>query len=127
MKTNTNKGKGSKTHQNTIAVSNEVFQAVYDLPASLPGKEKWVTVQEDVRQIERLLGMPQKTIGAPLWVSGDHKNCPQCRREINWLDIVGSALEKVHGKEMLARVILGEQKFVNVEVPRAIKDLQSGH
>ena len=75
-------------------------------------------------QIEKLLGMPDGTIGAPLWVSGDRRRCKQCRREVNWLDIVASALEQVHGREMIARVILGEQKFVNTEAPRAIAGLR---
>lgn len=83
-----------------------------------------VTSEEDVRQIEELLGMPPKTIGAPLWVSGDHKHCPKCQRKTNWLDIVSSALDQVHSREMIARVILGEQKFVNTEAPRAIADLK---
>lgn len=67
--------------------------------------------------------MPDKTIGAPLWVSGDNKKCPKCRREINWLDIVSSAVDSIHAKEMIAQVILGETKFVNIEVPRAIANL----
>jgi len=97
---------------------------VYDSPASLPGDYQWLTSDEDVRTIEQLLGMPTKTIGAPLWVSGDSKRCPNCDREINWLDIVSSALDHVHSREMIARVILGEQKFVNTEAPRAIADLK---
>jgi hypothetical protein len=109
--------------QTTLIVSEEVFRAVYDSPRSLPGKEKWVTVDEDVRAIEQMLGMEPRTIGAPLWVSGDTRNCPKCGREINWLDIVGSALTKQHGKELLVRVMLGERKFVNVEAPRAIEHL----
>jgi hypothetical protein len=68
--------------------------------------------------------MPSKTIGAPLWVSGDRKRCPKCRRATNWLDIVSSALDQVHRREMIARVILGEQKFVNTEAPRAIAGLR---
>jgi hypothetical protein len=107
----------------TLAVSGEVFREVYDSPRSLPGKEKWVTIDEDVRAIEQMLGMEPRTIGAPLWVSGDTRNCPKCGREINWLDIVGSALTKQHGKELLVKVILGERKFVNVEAPRAIEHL----
>lgn len=63
-------------------------------------------------------------IAAPLWVSDDRKNCPQCDRETNWLDIVASVLEQVYRREMIARVILGEQKFVNVEAPRAITNLK---
>jgi hypothetical protein len=82
-----------------------------------------VTIDEDVRAIEQMLGMEPRTIGAPLWVSGDTRNCPKCGREINWLDIVGSALTKQHGKELLVKVILGERKFVNVEAPRAIEHL----
>ncbi|MCC9074417.1 hypothetical protein LNQ49_22750 [Flavobacterium sp. F-65] len=112
-----------KTHQNTLPVNDKIFQAVYDSPSSLPGKQKWITKEEDVRMIEKLLGMPDKTIGAPLWVSGDTKKCPKCRREINWLDIVSSAVGSIHAKEMIAQVILGETKFVNVEVPRAIANL----
>jgi hypothetical protein len=68
--------------------------------------------------------MPKETIGAPLWVSGDRKRCPKCRRETNWLDIVASALDQVHRREMIARVILGQQKFVNTEAPRAIEGLR---
>lgn len=111
-------------HQNTYPVSDKIFQKVYDAPSSLPGKHKWLTSDKDKRQIEKILGMPENTIGAPLWVSGDSKTCPKCQREINCLDIVSSALNEVHKKEMIAKVILGEQKFVNVEAPRAIKGLQ---
>ena len=107
----------------TRVVSDEVFKQVYDSPHSLPGKEKWVTTDEDVRSLERILGMEPKTIGAPLWVSGDTRHCPKCGRETNWLDIVASGLVQVHRKEMLVKVILGEKKYVNVEAPRAIADL----
>jgi hypothetical protein len=113
------KSPGPATH----VVSPEVFKQVYDSPLSLPGKQRWVTIDADVRTIEKLLGIPEKSIGAPLWVSGDTRNCPQCRRETNWLDIVSSALAKVHQKALLVEVILGERKYVNVEVPRAIADL----
>ena len=109
--------------QQTFPVTNEVFKMVYDAPSSLPGKHKWVTIDEDVRQIEKLLGMPAKTIGAPLWVSGDQKTCPKCKRETNWLDIVSSATKQVHSGAMIARIVLGEQKYVNTEAPRAIADL----
>jgi len=110
--------------RNTHPVDDQVFRAVYDSPASLPGRNKWLTCENDVRKIEELLGMPQKTIGAPLWVSGDRKRCPKCRREINWLDIVSSALGQVHTREMIAQVILGKQKYVNTEAPRAIAGLK---
>ena len=112
------------TLQLTHPVSQEIFRAVYDSPAALPGRYKWLTREADVRQIEKLLGMPSETIGAPLWVSGDRKRCKKCRREVNWLDIVASALGQVHQREMIARVILGEQKFVNTEAPRAIAGLK---
>lgn len=111
------------TKRRTYPVSEGMFREVYDSPASLPGRHKWLTREEDVRQIEKLLGMPAETIGAPLWVSGDRKRCSKCGREINWLDIVASALNQVHSREMIARVILGDQKYVNTEVPRAITDL----
>lgn len=113
----------SASRQQTFPVTNEVFKMVYDSPSSLPGKNKWVTIDGDVRQIERLLGMPAKTIGAPLWVSGDQKTCPKCKRETNWLDIVSSATKQVHRGEMIAKIILGEQKYVNTEAPKAIADL----
>lgn len=114
---------GISPKQQTFPVSNEVFKMVYDAPSSLPGKYQWVTPDTDVRQIEKLLGMPDKTIGAPLWVSGDQQNCTKCDRQINWLDIVSSATKQVHKGAMLARVILGEQKYVNTEAPKAIADL----
>ncbi|MFI0429206.1 hypothetical protein [Mariniflexile sp. HMF6888] len=108
----------------TYPVSDRVFKQVYDSPASLPGKLKWLTKEEDVRAIEKLLGMPTKTIGAPLWVSGDRKTCVKCKREVNWLDIVSSAASSIHSASMIAQVILGEQKYVNTEVPHAIEGLR---
>jgi hypothetical protein len=107
----------------TRVVSPEIFKQVYDSPHSLPGKHRWVTKDEDVRTIEKLLGMPEKTIGVPLWLSGDTRNCPKRGRETNRLDIVSSELAKTHQKKLLVEVILGERKYVNVEVPRAIADL----
>ena len=107
----------------TITVSDAIFSQVYDSPHSLPGKEKWLTSDKDVRAIERLLNIPTDTIGAPLWVSGDTRHCKKCGRETNWLDIVSSALAKVHGKDLLIKVILGDKKFVNIENPKAIADL----
>jgi len=114
---------GQAAAQSTRVVSEEVFKQVYDSPQSLPGKERWVTSDDDVRALEKLLGMPPKTIGAPLWVSGDTKNCRNCGRETNWLDIVASGLSQVHRKEMIVKVILGDRKYVNVEAPRAIEHL----
>jgi len=108
----------------THRVDDSVFRQVYDSPASLPGRYEWLTREEDVRKIEEILGMPPRTIGAPLWVSGDSRNCPNCQREINWLDIVASALDELHSRQMIAQVILGEQKFVNTETPRAIAGLK---
>lgn len=113
----------NRNDKTTFEVPPEVFRQVYDSPTSLPGKHRWVTTDADVRAIEKLLGMPANTIGAPLWVSGDSRNCAKCKRETNWLDIVSSALAKRHGRDMMAQVILGERKFVNTEAPRAIEDL----
>ena len=109
--------------RNTIPVSDSVFRQVYESPASLPGRYAWLTCDRDVREVEELLGMAPGTIGAPLWVSGDRQRCTGCDREVNWLDIVSSALADTHSREMSARVILGEQKFVNVEAPKAIAGL----
>ncbi len=112
-----------KPVRTTHVVGADVFKQVYDSPQSLPGKQRWVTSDADVRAIEKLLGMPARSIGAPLWVSGDTRNCRKCGRETSWLDIVSSALAKVHGKERLVEVILGERKYVNTEAPEAIADL----
>ena len=101
-------------------VSPEIFKQVYDSPSSLPGKHRWVTKDDP---IEELLDIPNKRVGAPLWVSCDMRRCPKCERETNWLDIVSSALTKTHQKKLLVEVILGERKYVNVEVPNAIADL----
>jgi len=114
----------NKNLKSTYPVSHTIFRDIYDSPTALPGRFKWLTCDEDVRKIEELLGMPLKTVGAPLWVSGDRKRCPKCKREINWLDIVSSALDQTHSREMIARVILGQQKFVNTEAPRAIEGLK---
>jgi hypothetical protein len=116
---NNPQSQGRTTH----VVSPEIFKQVYDSPLSLPGKHRWVTKDEDVRTIEKVLGIPERSIGAPLWVSGDTRHCPKCGRETNWLDIVSSALTKTHQKALLVEVILGERKYVNVEVPDAIADL----
>ena len=116
-------GQSNPEARSTHVVSAEVFRQVYDSPRSLPGKYRGITSDEDVRKIEQLLGIPNKSIGAPLWVSGDTKNCPKCGRETNWLDIVSSALAKTHQKALLVEVILGEKKYVNTEVPKAIADL----
>jgi hypothetical protein len=121
MKPTNNKNIASK--QQTFSVGDEVFKMMYDAPFSLLGKFKWVTTDEDVRKIEHLLGMSAKTIGTPSWVSGDHKNCLKCNRETNWLDIVNSATKNVHSYNMIVKVVFGEQKLVNTEVPRAIADL----
>jgi hypothetical protein len=109
---------------NTHPVSDALFRQVYDSPASLPGRYRWITQEEDVRRVENLLGMPPKTIGAPLWVSGDTKHCAHCGREMNWLDIVSSALGNTPSREMVARVILGTQKYVNTEAPNSISGLK---
>jgi hypothetical protein len=116
-------GARNDSRRNTVRVSDELFRQVYDSPRSLPGKEKWVTTDEDVRAIERVLGMKSRTIGAPLWVSGDTRHCKKCGRETNWLDIVTSALGGVHEKELIVKVILGKDRFVNVEAPHAIQGL----
>lgn len=113
------KGSARTTH----AVTDEVFRQVYDSPNALPGKHRWVTSERDVRAIEKRLGLEAGTIGAPLWVSGDTRNCLTCGREVNWLDIVDSALARVHERALLVQVILGEQKYVNTEAPKAIADL----
>lgn len=117
------KAKEATRGRATRVVSPEIFKQVYDSPLSLPGKHRWVTKDEDVRSIEKLLAIPEKSIGAPLWVSGDTRQCPKCGRETNWLDIVSSAVTKTHQKALLVEVILGDRKYVNVEVPRAIADL----
>ena len=71
-----------------------------------------------------MLGIPERTIGAPLWVSGDEQYCPKCKREINWLDIISSAVQGIHEKELITRVILGDKKFINTENPRALENIQ---
>jgi hypothetical protein len=114
---------GKKSGRSTVGVSADIFKQVYDSPKALPGKHRWVTVEPDVRAIEKLLGIGTGMIGAPLWVSGDTRNCQKCGRETNWFDIVSSAVAKVHGKDLLVKVILGDRKYVNVEAPRAIADL----
>jgi len=111
---------GRKTH----AVDDTIFRQVYDSPSSLPGKDRWVTSDDEARAIEELLGMPKHTIGAPLWLSGDRRECPDCGRRLSWLDIVSSAIASVHEREMIARVILGDQKYVNSEAPAAIEGVR---
>ena len=109
--------------RSTYAVPESLFRQVYESPAALPGRERWVTSEKDVRNIEKLLGLESGAIGAPLWVSGDSRNCENCGRETSWLDIVASGLAKAHDPTLLIKVILGDRKFVNTEAPRAIADL----
>jgi hypothetical protein len=109
--------------KNTYPVSDDVFREVCDSPASLPGRHTWVTSEAAARPVEDVLRTPPHSIGASPWVCGDRKTCTKCRREINWLDIVSSVLNQVHSRQMIARVILSNQKFVNTEVPRAIVNL----
>jgi hypothetical protein len=111
------------TQRETRRVSDAVFQAVYDSPAALSGRHRWVTKEDDVREVEELLGMEAGTIGAPLWVSGDSRTCGSCGREPSWLDIVSSALARTHDSAMIAEVILGAHKYVNTEAPEAIAGL----
>jgi len=113
-----------KKIRQTFPVSDELFKTVYDSPSSLPGRFKWVTSDTDVRKIEEILKMKKNTIGAPLWLSGNRKSCPKCKRQLSWLDIVGSALKRQHGGDMIAKIILGTQKYVNTEVPNHIEGLQ---
>ncbi|MFY1626105.1 hypothetical protein ACN261_10385 [Micromonospora sp. WMMD723] len=108
------------TARETVEVDPALFRAVYDSPASLPGRHRWTTPEHDVRRLEKLLGMPAQSIGAPLWVSGDEPDCPKCGRRATWLDIVASALKGVHDPLMIATVILGERRYVNTEIPDAI-------
>ncbi|MFI9642641.1 hypothetical protein ACIG87_21700 [Micromonospora sp. NPDC051925] len=108
------------TARETVEVDPALFRAVYDSPASLPGRHRWTTPEHDVRRLEKLLGMPAQSIGAPLWVSGDEPDCPKCGRRATWLDIVASALKGVHDPTMIATVILGDRRYVNTEVPDAI-------
>jgi hypothetical protein len=113
--------RSAEQSRQTVEVSSELFREVYDSPNSLPGAERYVTPRDDVRKIEKLLGMASGSIGAPLWVSGDDLQCQGCGRAPNWLDIVSSAATTVHSAQMIARVILGDRKYVNLEVPHAIK------
>ena len=108
----------------TVEVPEAVFREVYESPASLPGEHRWVTPDEDVREIERLLSMAPGTIGAPLWVSADSPECPKCDRRVSWLDIVSSAVGSIHSARLIAEVMLGERKFVNVEAPNAIGNVR---
>lgn len=108
----------------TVAVSDDVFRRVYEAPGSLPGEHRWLTPDGDVRRIEELLDMPPHSIEAPLWLSGDQRDCATCGRTMSWLDIVTSALDQVHGRAMIAEVIRGTQKYVNTETPRAVPGLR---
>ena len=83
-----------------------------------------MTPETDVRRIEDALGIPAGSIGAPLRLSGDSRECDNCGRQISWLDIVTSALDGVHGPRRIAEVILGDRKFVNTEAPHAIEGLR---
>lgn len=65
---------------------------------------------------EELLGIPEKSIGAPLWANCDTRHRLKRGRETNWLDIVSSALAKTPQKRQLVQFILGDRKYVNFEV-----------
>ncbi|MEK8108603.1 hypothetical protein NKG94_34050 [Micromonospora sp. M12] len=59
-----------------MQVDHDLFRAVYDSPASLPGRHRWTTPESDVRRLEKLLGMPARSIGAP---SGSAATNPTAR------------------------------------------------
>lgn len=50
----------------TVEVDPALFRAVYDSPASLPGRHRWTTPESDVRRLEKLLDMPAHSVGAPI-------------------------------------------------------------
>lgn len=73
-----------------------------------------MTKDDDVGTIEKQLGIPDR--------SGDACHRSDYRRETSF-DIVSSALTKTHQKALVeVEVILGDRKYVNAEVPRAIAD-----
>ena len=53
-------------HKSTHTVTDTFVCVVYELPASLTCRYKWLTNDEDVRAIERMLVVVPKIIGAPL-------------------------------------------------------------
>jgi hypothetical protein len=98
-------------------VSPEIFKQVYDSPHSLPGNHRWTTKEEDVRAIEKLLEIPETSIGAPLWVSGDTRHCPKSGRETNWLDIVSSALTKTTSGRRSAQLQTSQLGLPRKQIP----------
>jgi hypothetical protein len=83
---------GKKTH----AVTDKVFEAVYDTPGSLFGRHKWlISHDQEGRKIDEFRGMPHETFGAPPWVSGDRNRCSKFPWGINRLNIVSLALWQV--------------------------------
>ena len=83
----------------TLVVSAEIFKQVYDSPLSLPGKDRWVTSDADVRTIEKLIWMDpthdrRTTVGQPAIAT-----LQEMWTRTSWLDIVSSALSQTHQKE----------------------------
>ena len=46
--------KDESENKTIFHVSNEIFQQVYDSPHSLPNKHKWLTAEEDVKEIKTI-------------------------------------------------------------------------
>jgi hypothetical protein len=100
-KTNPESQRGS-----THVVSSEILKQVCDSPISVPDKYRWATKDEDVRTIEKALGLPERCIGA-LSASHHARSCGAAGTRIG-LALFSPPLTKRPQRTLSIELILGE-------------------
>ena len=74
------------------------------------------TSDDDIRQIEELLGVPADSLqNHNLSIQCEQSHCQHCNRQTSWLDIIASATS-AHSKAFLARMLLAEDKYMVTDV-----------
>lgn len=68
--------------------------------------------------------IPSRSIGAPLWLSGEHPRLPELRPADQLARHRDVRPRRIQGPKRIAEVILGDRKFVNTEAPHAIEGLR---
>ncbi|SEJ19820.1 chitosanase of glycosyl hydrolase group 75 [Azotobacter beijerinckii] len=110
------------TERFTYPVSDEKFRQVYDSPASLLGRRKWLVPDSDVRGIEKLLGMAPNTTGGQS-VSYCSRRAAQARIAallFCWFSATAAAQCPLTGESTFPHAEIGPVKIFRDTTTRAI-------